>query len=427
MRDRLLQEGLSLAQVENFQRASRLTRERREEIRERAHRLQWKVLDALQARGLSEVHLLGSTGYGYGDTGRELLDQVYADLFGCQAALVRLQFVSGTHAIACGFFGNLRPGDELVSLSGEPYDTLSTVIGQKGQVPGSLVDWGVSYRQLELRAEGLDLEAIESFLRPRTKMVFLQRSRGYAWRSSLSIEQLGQAIERVRRVCPEAVVMVDNCYGELVEESEPTRVGADLVAGSLIKNLGGTLAATGGYLAGSSAAVEAAAYRLTAPGIGGEQGASLGFSRSMLQGLFQAPIVVGQALEGACWAACFLELEGFEVAPRWQDQRSDIVQAIRLGSPEAQAAFCRGVQRSGPVDSKATPEPWVQPGYRDPILMAGGTFIAGSSLEMSADCPVRPPYIAYLQGGISLGHVQLGVVRGLVSLQRILGSGAGYP
>lgn len=419
MRERLLKEGLNPTQVENFQRATDLTRERREEIRGRAHRLQWKVLDALQNRGLSEVHLLGSTGYGYGDTGRELLDEVYADLFGCQAALVRLQFVSGTHAIACGLFGNLRPGDELVSLSGEPYDTLSTVIGQKERVPGSLVDWGVHYRQLELREDALDLEAIESFLRPATRLIFLQRSRGYAWRSSLCIEQLGLAIERVRRICPAAVVMVDNCYGELVEDREPTHVGADLVAGSLIKNLGGTLASTGGYLAGTKVAVEAAAYRLTAPGIGGEQGASLGFSRSMLQGLFQAPIVVGQALEGACWASCFLELEGFQVGPRWQDQRTDIVQAIQLGSPEAQAAFCRGIQRSGPVDSKATPEAWVQPGYRDPILMAGGTFIAGSSLEMSADCPVRPPYIAYLQGGISLGHVQLGVVRGLVNLQKV--------
>ena len=420
MRERLLQEGLSQPQVENFFKACRLTRELREQIRERAHRLQWKVLDALQGRGLSEVHLLGSTGYGYGDTGRELLDEIYSDLFGCQSALVRLQFVSGTHAIACGLFGNLRPGQELVSLSGEPYDTLSTVIGQKGEVAGSLLDWGVRYRQLELRDDRLDLEAIGSFLQPDTAMVFLQRSRGYAWRSSLTVAQLGEAIARVRAVCPEAVIMVDNCYGELVEEQEPTHVGADLVAGSLIKNLGGTLAATGGYLAGTARAVEAAAYRLTAPGIGGEQGASLGFSRSMLQGLFQAPVVVGQALEGACWAASFLELEGFEVAPRWDAPRTDIVQAIRLGSPEAQAAFCKGVQRSGPVDSKATPESWVQPGYRDPILMAGGTFIAGSSLEMSADCPVRPPYIAYLQGGISLGHVQLGVVRGLISLKTLV-------
>ncbi|MBS2034344.1 methionine gamma-lyase family protein [bacterium] len=420
MRERLLREGLQAQQIENFFEATRLTRDLREQIRERSHRLQWKVLDALQGRGLSEVHLLGSTGYGYGDTGRELLDEIYADLFDCESALVRLQFVSGTHAIACGLFGNLRPGQEMVSLSGEPYDTLSTVIGQKSDSPGSLKEWGVSYRQLDLRDDRLDLEAIQTFLRPETALVFLQRSRGYAWRSSLTVEQLGEAIRRARKVCPHAVIMVDNCYGELVEEQEPTHVGADLVAGSLIKNLGGTLAATGGYLAGTTRAVAAASYRLTAPGIGAEQGASLGFSRTMLQGLFQAPVVVGQALEGACWAACFLELEGFEVAPRWDGPRTDIVQAIRLGSPEAQAAFCKGVQSSGPVDSKATPESWVQPGYRDPILMAGGTFIAGSSLEMSADCPVRPPYIAYLQGGISLGHVQLGVVRGLVSLKNLV-------
>ncbi|MFN8609866.1 MAG: methionine gamma-lyase family protein [Vulcanimicrobiota bacterium] len=419
MRRRLLEEGLQASQVEHFFEATRRTRELREQIRERAHRLQWRVLDALQGRGLSEVHLLGSTGYGYGDTGRELLDEIYAELFGCQSALVRLQFVSGTHAISCGLFGNLRPGQEMVCLSGEPYDTLSTVIGQKGRVSGSLLDWGVGYRQLELRDDRLDLEAIPAFLRPDTALIFLQRSRGYSWRSSLSVGQLAEAIRVARAICPEAVVMVDNCYGELVEEQEPTHAGADLVAGSLIKNLGGTLAATGGYLAGSKRAVEAAAYRLTAPGIGGEQGASLGFSRAMLQGLFQAPVVVGQALEGACWAACFLELEGLEVAPRWDAPRTDIVQAIRLGSAEAQAAFCKGIQRSGPVDAKATPESWVQPGYRDPILMAGGTFIAGSSLEMSADCPVRPPYIAYLQGGISLGHVQLGVVRALVSLKSL--------
>lgn len=420
IRQRLQDEGLSPQQIEHFFEATRSTRDLREQIRERAHRLQWKVLDALQERGLSEVHLLGSTGYGYGDTGRELLDDVYADLFGCEAALVRLQFVSGTHAIACGLFGNLRPGQEMVSLSGEPYDTLTTVIGQKGESPGSLVEWGISYRQLELRDDQIDLDSIEAFLRPETALIFLQRSRGYSWRSSLHIERLSEAIRRARNVCPQAVIMVDNCYGELVEEQEPTHVGADLVAGSLIKNLGGTLAATGGYLAGTKRAVEAASYRLTAPGIGGEQGASLGFSRTMLQGLFQAPVVVGQALEGACWASCFLELEGYEVAPRWDAPRTDIVQAVRLGSAEAQAAFCKGVQRSGPVDSKATPESWVQPGYRDPILMAGGTFIAGSSLEMSADCPVRSPYIAYLQGGISLGHVQLGVVRGLVSLKNLI-------
>jgi cystathionine beta-lyase family protein involved in aluminum resistance len=418
-RERLLREGLTSHQVDRFVEAERITQDLRSQIRERAHCCQWKVLDALQSQGLSENHLNGSTGYGYGDSGRELLDRVFSQLFGCEAALVRLQFVSGTHAIACGLFGNLRPGQEMVSLSGDPYDTLATVIGLGSPGPGSLADWGVSYRQLDLVGEGIDLEGISSFLRPDTGLVFLQRSRGYAWRSSLTISQIGQAIERVRAVCPRATILVDNCYGELVEEREPTEVGADLVAGSLIKNLGGTLAATGGYLAGREAAVEAAAYRLTAPGIGGEQGASLGFSRSLLQGLFQAPIVVGQALEGAVWAACFLEQEGYQVGPRWDAPRSDIVQAVKLGSAQAQAAFCKGIQSTGPVDSSATPESWVQPGYRDKILMAGGTFVAGSSLELSADCPVRPPYIAYLQGGNSLGHVQLGVVRALKNLQNL--------
>ena len=417
--ERLQREGLSPRQIDHFQQAEGMTRDLRGQLRERAHRLQWKVLDALQAQGLSEMHLSGSTGYGYGDLGRELLDKVFAQIFACPAALVRLQFVSGTHAIACGLFGNLRPGDEMVSLSGDPYDTLATVIGLGTAGPGSLADWGVSYRQLDLLDSGVDLEGIAAFLRPHTKLVFLQRSRGYAWRKGLSVSQLGEAIERVRAVAPEAVILVDNCYGELVEELEPTHVGADLVAGSLIKNLGGTLAASGGYLAGSSAAVEAASYRLTAPGIGGEQGASLGFSRSLLQGLFLSPIVVGHALEGACWASCFLELEGYQVSPRWDEPRTDIVQAVQLASPERQAAFCKGFQRSGPVDSGATPESWVQPGYRDPILMAGGTFVAGSSLELSADCPVRPPYIAYLQGGVSLGHVQLGVVRALNCLKSL--------
>lgn len=419
MKQELLDEGLSESQVEHFFQAVQMTAPLRAQVRERAHRLHWKVLRAFQKHGLGERHLAGTTGYGYGDAGRELGDAVYAELFGAEAALVRWQFVSGTHAIACGLFGVLRPGDEMVSLTGTPYDTLSTVIGFPHPQNGSLTDWGVRYRQLDLLDGQVQWDAFGDFLRPATRLVFLQRSRGYAWRPSLTIEQLGETIRRVRATCPNAVVLVDNCYGELVEEREPTHVGADLVAGSLIKNLGGTLATSGGYLAGREFAVEGAAQRLTAPGVGGEQGPSMGFSRTLLQGLFQAPVVVGQALEGAIWAAAFLELEGFEVSPRWDEPRSDIVQAIQLGSPEKQAAFCGGVQASGPVDAGAQPEAWVQPGYRDPILMAGGTFVAGSSLELSADCPVRAPYCAYLQGGISLGHVQLGVVRGLVRLGKL--------
>lgn len=418
MKDWLLEEGLTLRQVEDFERASRETAALREATRERAHRWQWRILRVLQKHGLSEAHLAGSTGYGYGDCGRDLLDEIYAEIFQSQRALVRIQFVSGTHAIACAMLGNLRAGDELVSLSGSPYDTLSTVIGIQEPGAHSLVDLGVTYRQLELLDGRLNFEGIESFLGENTRMVFLQRSRGYAWRPALTQADLQEAIRRIRRHSPQVLIMVDNCYGELVEECEPTALGADLVAGSLIKNLGGTLAPTGGYLAGKAEAVEAAACRLTAPGIGGEQGASLGLNRALFQGLFLSPIMVGQALEGAIWASHFLEQQGYPVSPRWDETRGDIVQAVQLGSAEAQAAFCRGIQRSGPVDSRATPEAWVQPGYRDPILMASGGFVAGSSLELSADCPVRPPYIGYLQGGTSLGHVQLGVVRALLELRK---------
>lgn len=419
VRELLAAEGLSGAALDHFFQAEETTRALRDQVRARAHRWQWKILQSMQRHGLSESHLLGSTGYGYGDSGRELTDRVMADLFGSPAALVRLQFVSGTHALACAMFGNLRPGDELVSICGAPYDTLSTVIGAGLPQPGSLTEWGVGYRQLELRADGrVDIDALPDFLGARTRLVFLQRSRGYAWRPSLGIAQLKEAIAAVRECRPHVRILVDNCYGELVEDLEPTHVGADLVAGSLIKNLGGTLASSGGYLAGSEEAVAGAASRLTAPGVGGEQGASLGFTRMALQGLFQAPITVGQALEGSIWAACFLELEGLEVSPRWDEPRTDLVQALALGSPERQKAFCWGVQASGPVDSRAEPEAWIQPGYHDPILMAGGTFVAGSTLELSADCPVRPPFAAYLQGGVSLGHVQLGVVRGLLALRK---------
>ena len=420
MKEELLEEGLAPREIDLFLGAEEHTRNLRQSVRDRAHRLQWKVLRSFQRHGLSELHLAGSTGYGYGDSGRELLDQVLCDLFGAEQALLRGQFVSGTHAISCGLFGVLRPGDELVSITGSPYDTLATVIGHQVHQANSLRDWGIRYRQLELTCEGkVDLGALEGFLRPATRMVFLQRSRGYAWRPGLTIEHLGQAIAEVRRHLPQAVIMVDNCYGELVEDLEPTHIGADLVAGSLIKNLGGTLVGSGGYLAGKAFAVEAAAARWTAPGIGGEQGATLGGNRNLLQGLFLAPIMVGQALEGAIWASAFLESLGLEVSPRWHEPRTDLVQAVRLGTPEALAAFCRGIQRSGPVDSQAVPEAWVQPGYRDRILMAGGTFIAGSSLELSADGPMRDPYIAYLQGGVSLGHVQLGLVRAWMALKNL--------
>jgi cystathionine beta-lyase family protein involved in aluminum resistance len=409
--------GFSEQRLERAELATRATAEIREEIRSAAGVRQWRVLEALQAEGLSELHLLGTTGYGYGDSGRELLDRAMARIFHAPSALVRIQLVSGTHAITAGLFGALRPGDELMSLTGAPYDTLLPTIGPG---PGSLAELQVSYRQLDLLPGGcIDLDGVAGVLNERTRMVFIQRSRGYTWRPSISVAQIGEAIARLRVLKPEVVIMVDNCYGELVEDLEPTQVGADLVAGSLIKNLGGALAPTGGYLAGGEEWIARAAARFSAPGIGGEQGPTLGLYRPLIQGLFQAPTIIGHALEGAVWAAHLLEQEGYEVEPRWNDPRTDLIQAIQLGSPEGQMAFCRGIQLAGPVDHKAVPTPCVQPGYRNPILMAGGTFVAGSTLELSADGPQRPPYACYLQGGISLAHVQIGVLRALSELDKL--------
>lgn len=407
--------GISPARLARAREATRRTAAVREAIRERAAVNQWKVLEALQECGLGEGHFGGTTGYGFGDAGREVLDRALARLFRAPAARVRVQIVSGTHAIAAALLGILQPGEEMVSLTGPVYDTLRPVIGPG---PGSLAERGVNYRELPLTEEGrIDRGAVESFLGPRTRLVFLQRSRGYTWRPSLPLGELEAAIREVRRIRPGVVVVVDNCYGELVEEREPTEIGADLVAGSLLKNLGGGLAPAGGYVAGQVQPVERAMIGLTAPGIGAEEGPTLGFTRLLAQGLFLAPQVVGAACEGAVWAAWLLEEEGLEVSPRWDEPRTDLIQAVRLGSPEAQQAFCRGIQKAGPVDHRAVPEPVVQPGYRDPIFMAGGTFIQGSSIELSADGPLRPPYACYLQGGVSLAHVQLGVLRALQELE----------
>lgn len=390
----------------------------REEIRSRASVNQWKVLLALQESGLIEGHFFPTTGYGFTDMGREVLDEAVSKIFKAEAGLLRLQIVSGTHALAAGLFGSLKPGDELLSITGLPYDTMQPVIGIGEAKRGSLAYWGVKYRQLDLLEDGsIDLARLPEFLNERTAMVMLQRSRGYSWRPSLSLEAMGEAIEAVHRLAPQAKVMVDNCYGELVGAVEPTEIGADLVAGSLIKNLGGGIAPCGGYLAGKRECVEGAAEWLTAPGIGPEEGPTLGCNRSLAQGLFMAPIVVGAALEGAVWGAWVMERQGLEVFPKWDDPRSDIIQAVRVGSPEAQQAFCLGIQKAGPVDHSACPTPWQQPGYDDPVIMAGGTFIQGSSIELSADCPVRPPYGCYMQGGVSFAHVQIGVLRALQELK----------
>jgi len=411
--------GIPRAAVALAREGLQQTAEVRAAVRERAAVNQWKVLQALQEAGLMEGHFAPSTGYGFTDGGRELLDEVVGRIFGAEAGRLRLQMVSGTHALAAGLFGWLRPGDELVALTGAPYDTLRPVIGTVEGARSSLASWGVTYGELALLPDGrIDLAGIPGALTQRTRMVFLQRSRGYTWRPSLSVEELGSAIAVVRRHAPQAVVMVDNCYGEMVELLEPTQVGADLVGGSLIKNLGGAVAPCGGYLAGRRDVVERAMEWLTAPGIGAEEGPTLGYNRQLAQGLFMAPEVVGQALEGAVWAAWVLAEAGLEAWPAWDSPRTDIIQAVRLGSPEAQKAFCRGVQRGGAVDHSAVPIPVVQPGYRDPILMAGGTFIQGSSIELSADGPIRPPYACYLQGGVSLAHVQIGVLRALQELDR---------
>ena len=365
---------------------------------------QAKVLRAFQAAGIAETHFAASTGYGYSDTGRDKIEEVFARVFGGEAALVRVQFASGTHAIACGLFGALAPGKRLVAAAGAPYDTLRQVIHG---APGCLTEWGVLYEEAPLLPDGrIDLEHVARLAAlPDTGAVFIQRSRGYSLRPTLSVAEIGRAVAAVRAAAPHVACVVDNCYGEFVEEEEPGDVGADLTCGSLIKNPGGGLAPTGGYLCGRRDLVERAAARLIAPGIGTEVGANLGFNRLVLQGLFLAPHVTGEALKGAIFTAAFFERLGCRVAPRWDEVRGDLVQAVELGSPEGLLAFCGAVQRSSPVDAHVRPEPWAMPGYTDPVIMAAGTFVQGSSIELSADGPMRPPYAAYFQGGLTREHV----------------------
>jgi len=370
-----------------------------------------KVLESFRRVRVSEFHLKGSTGYGYGDQGRWVLEEVYASVFRAEAALVRSQFVSGTHAIASCLYGVLRPGDELLSVQGEPYDTLGEIIGIRGEASGSLREFGVLYSQVEpLPGGGINYPAIEKALSDRTKMVMLQRSRGYNWGPSLGTGEMKKLIGFIKRRKPGVVVFVDNCYGEFVENEEPVEAGADLAAGSLIKNPGGGIAPTGGYVVGRQSYVEAAASRWSAPGIGAEVGPAPECQRLLFQGLFLAPHIVAEALKGVVFAARFFERLGFPVMPGYNEERSDIVQAIGLGTPERMAAFCRGIQGASPVDSHVRPEPNAMPGYGDPVIMAAGTFIQGASLELSADGPVRPPYAVYLQGGLSKEYVRLAVL-----------------
>lgn len=369
-----------------------------------------KVLDAMRECRVSDAHFNTTTGYAYDDIGRGKLEELYARVFGAERALVRTQFVSGTHALATVLLGILRPGDELVSLTGKPYDTMQTVIGYDNPSPGSLKEFGVLYNELPMIDGRVDMAGIKNVITPKTKMVEIQRSRGYSMRNPLSIADIEAITAEVHRIKPDCICFVDNCYGEFVDCQEPTQVGADIMAGSLIKNPGGGIAPTGGYIVGRSDLVELASYRLTAPGMGDELGASLANNRLLFQGFFLAPHVVSQAIKGALFAAGMFAKLGYKTLPLPTDVRGDIIQAIELGSAEKLIAFCGGIQKYSPVDSFAAPEPWDMPGYADKIIMAAGTFVQGASIEFSADGPLRAPYNVYLQGGLTFEHAVIGIL-----------------
>lgn len=381
-----------------------------------------KVLAAFQSHRVAEAHFAGTTGYGYDDLGRDTLDQIYAEIFGTEDALVRIQFVNGTHAIASALYGALKPSDTLLSAVGAPYDTLLSVIGVTGEEPGSLKEYGIGYRQVDVTPDNLPDKAglAQAVQAPDVKVVLIQRSKGYSTRASLSVAEIGALIAIVKEHRPDVTVIVDNCYGEFVETQEPTNVGADMVVGSLIKNLGGGLAPTGGYVCGRKECIERCAYRLSAPGLGREVGANLGLLTSFYQGLFLAPTVVSSAVRGAVFAAACYERLGFRVVPGSGETRRDIIQAVELGSREAMVAFCKGIQSAAPVDSYVTPEPWAMPGYESEVIMAAGAFVQGASIELSADGPIRPPYAVYFQGGLTWFHAKLGI---LMSIQKLLDAG----
>ena len=381
---------------------------------------QAKVIAAMQKNRVNATHFNLSTGYGYDDEGRDNLERVYADCFGTEAALVRPQITCGTHALALALGANLLPGDELLSPVGGPYDTLEEVIGIRPS-PCSLKEYGVSYRQVDLLPDGgFDYDGIRAAINEKTRLITIQRSKGYATRPSYSVEEIGKLIAFCKECKPDVLCMVDNCYGEFVETQEPTNVGADMVVGSLIKNLGGGLAPTGGYICGRKECIERCAYRLSAPGLGREVGANLGLLTSFYQGLFLAPTVVSSAVRGAVFAAACYEKMGFRVVPGSGETRRDIIQAVELGSREAMVAFCKGIQSAAPVDSYVTPEPWAMPGYESEVIMAAGAFVQGASIELSADGPIRPPYAVYFQGGLTWFHAKLGI---LMSIQKLLDAG----
>ncbi len=391
-------------------------KDRFDKIDEIAEYNQMKVIHAMQENGLSEAHFGSSTGYGYNDLGRDAIEAIYASIFHTEDALVRPQIMCGTHALNVALSANLRPGDEILSPVGKPYDTMDEIIGIR-ESKGSLAEFGISYRQVDLNADGsFDFEGIRAAINEKTKLVTIQRSKGYAKRPTLSVERIGELIAFIKGIKPEVICMVDNCYGEFVETIEPSDVGADLVVGSLIKNPGGGLAPVGGYIAGKKEYVEMCSYRLSSPGLGKEVGATLGLNQSFLQGLFLAPTVTAGALKGAIFAANVYERLGYGVIPNSVEDRFDIIQAVELGSPEGVIAFCKGIQAAAPVDSFVVPEPWEMPGYDAPVIMAAGAFVQGSSIELSADGPIKPPYVVYFQGGLTWYHAKLGILKSLQTM-----------
>lgn len=390
--------------------------ERFNEIDRVAEINQLKVVKAMQESKVSEACLLGTTGYGYNDIGRDTLEEVYSRIFHTEAALVRPQITCGTHALALALMSNLRPGDELLSPVGKPYDTLEEVIGIRPSM-GSLAEYGITYSQVDLLSNGdYDYEGIRNAINDKTKLVTIQRSKGYQTRRSLSVESIGELISFIKSIRSDIICMVDNCYGEFVEEIEPTDVGADMVVGSLIKNPGGGLAPIGGYIAGKTACIENAASRLTSPGLGKEVGASLGILKDFYQGLFLAPTVTASALKGAIFASAMFEKAGFPVLPDSVEERVDIIQAVTFGNPEGVIAFCKGIQAAAPIDSFVSPEPWDMPGYDAPVIMAAGAFVSGSSIELSADGPIKPPYAVYFQGGLTWPHAKFGILKAFQSV-----------
>lgn len=410
--------GISKAVLEFGEKIEETLSERFKEIDKVAEYNQLKVLHAMQECRVSEACFHYASGYGYSDQGRDTLEEVYAKTFHTEAALVRPQITCGTHALALALSANLRPGDELLSPVGKPYDTLEEVIGIRPS-KGSLAEYGITYKQVDLFPDGsFDYENIKKAINEKTKLVTIQRSKGYQTRPSFSVAQIGELITFVKSIKPDVICMVDNCYGEFVETIEPSDVGADMIVGSLIKNPGGGLAPIGGYIAGTESCIENCAYRLTSPGLGKEVGASLGVMQSFYQGFFLAPTVVAGALKGAIFAANIYESLGFPVIPNGSESRHDIIQAVTFGTPEGVIAFCKGIQAAAPVDSYVSPEPWAMPGYDSDVIMAAGAFVQGSSIELSADGPIKEPYAVYFQGGLTWTHAKLGILRSLEELVR---------